>query len=867
MTARFELKLEEPDQPKLTNAQIGSTKGLREYHGPFEDPLPTLGRMLARLAETDQRAGAFASLLNAPPKVSETAQGIHCDLRIGETEQQHQREHRTQSSRMPFALASGKQVQPSKEALEKAQKLLSDGFDGKAEEVFTRKQQQAAKPATNQHMESLASEEGGQGSKAAKKGAESLLFADDEKVRGQRRLRSPSEGISLGFASGKEAEPSATAKAKAQALFASNGESNGPAGTSDAALAAPANESRRGMKRRATVAKYSEQGIRHNTTAFRQPLKQQRTHDRENTKQHSSDAESAEWEQMHHLHEGIIRSYLSEYFESLPFVEHGEANQGAKQIDVDTAVTWSDGGGRGLKVARQRLLSAGAKKDWLDSGWLAHHFRLVVWKLAAYERAFPNSCGGASLTMRRVVEQLQYRYEREMNRGHAPPLKRILEQDIPSWAPLNLCVTTIRESGTVIEVTDGWYCIHAGLDDGLQAAVKRSALFPGQKIAVAGMQASIGDPLPALKAMQQARGKVYANGVRRLRWDARLGYGGKSPFAVALSTIRPDGGPVPALLVRLIRKYRPVYLEEREGQKRTRRSEPSEEEYENELERKRLEAIEDGAGPQELEDRGLGRRTVNKLVRFRVRGYSRFRPPADALMTLWNPGEEVEELSEGNCYKVTWLAPVNNRFQPHAWISLKPTAKTRWREIGEEQLREATDGTCAWTPRRRLKVQELKELKRGQDVDLEGIVLHVSEAAAGGSDGRERQGVFLADGTEEALVFVERWGQAGTLLKLPKWWEGKPVCLQDAAYDGWDGQNRVHRLLAEETSRVEQIAESKSERASQWATSQPNELERLVKKAKTLTGEDGQDLCDLDPDLVEGLLAGAERCKPNYRGD
>lgn len=49
-------------------------------------------------------------------------------------------------------------------------------------------------------------------------------------------------------------------------------------------------------------------------------------------------------------------------------------------------------------------------------GWVENHYRWIVWKLAALERFFPEKLGGKYLTPNRVLEQLKYRYEREINR-------------------------------------------------------------------------------------------------------------------------------------------------------------------------------------------------------------------------------------------------------------------------------------------------------------------------------------------------------------------------------------------------------------------------------------------------------------------
>jgi hypothetical protein len=55
---------------------------------------------------------------------------------------------------------------------------------------------------------------------------------------------------------------------------------------------------------------------------------------------------------------------------------------------------------------------------------LFRRFRFIVWKLACYERAFPDAFAGGAGAQRalcadRVMDQLRLRYEREHNRCDA----------------------------------------------------------------------------------------------------------------------------------------------------------------------------------------------------------------------------------------------------------------------------------------------------------------------------------------------------------------------------------------------------------------------------------------------------------------
>ena len=94
-------------------------------------------------------------------------------------------------------------------------------------------------------------------------------------------------------------------------------------------------------------------------------------------------------------------------------------------------------------------------------------------------------------------------YERELNGGSRPPLRRIANQDAPAAFPMVLCISNIFwtsggvtedglqiESHPELELTDGWYRLRAQLDLPLARAVKRGIIRIGRKIGFAGARVS-----------------------------------------------------------------------------------------------------------------------------------------------------------------------------------------------------------------------------------------------------------------------------------------------------------------------------------------------------------------------------------------
>jgi hypothetical protein len=70
----------------------------------------------------------------------------------------------------------------------------------------------------------------------------------------------------------------------------------------------------------------------------------------------------------------------------------------------------------GVREVKQLLINDGADPKLIPADWVENHFRWIVWKLACTERAFPQEFATKWLTPERVLAQLKYRYEREINR-------------------------------------------------------------------------------------------------------------------------------------------------------------------------------------------------------------------------------------------------------------------------------------------------------------------------------------------------------------------------------------------------------------------------------------------------------------------
>jgi len=142
--------------------------------------------------------------------------------------------------------------------------------------------------------------------------------------------------------------------------------------------------------------------------------------------------------------------------------------------------------------------------------WVDNHWSQILWKIAGQIRALPTLLE-EKWTWTHVVEQLKYRYEREIGSAQRPILRRIQEHDSSAAVSMVLFVSAIKradqqEPATAkvtatppaianakpyLELSDGWYRINAEIDDCLVRAVERGRIKVGAKLALSGSKVSL----------------------------------------------------------------------------------------------------------------------------------------------------------------------------------------------------------------------------------------------------------------------------------------------------------------------------------------------------------------------------------------
>ncbi|RIA85350.1 hypothetical protein C1645_782072 [Glomus cerebriforme] len=255
------------------------------------------------------------------------------------------------------------------------------------------------------------------------------------------------------------------------------------------------------------------------------------------------------------------------------------------QNAISYRFTWSEGQSRenvdylsvwGPSEALSNLIESGANSNLIDDHWVCNHYRWIVWKIASMIRSFPHEFRGW-WNPKKVLDQLRYRYEREINNTHRSALKLIIEGDGTASIPMILCVSdiikeevnpiTLGEIGTKdkimysLELTDMWYKIRADVDQPLQRAISKSKIRIGYKLEICGAKivgSSVG--VPALDVSNSTRLKLSANSTKLAHWDAKLGFRRFRPYAT-LRSLCPDGGYIFAIDIIILRKYPMIFRE------------------------------------------------------------------------------------------------------------------------------------------------------------------------------------------------------------------------------------------------------------------------------------------------------------------
>ncbi|XP_043333395.1 breast cancer type 2 susceptibility protein isoform X2 [Cervus canadensis] len=256
--------------------------------------------------------------------------------------------------------------------------------------------------------------------------------------------------------------------------------------------------------------------------------------------------------------------------------------KGIQLADGGWLIPSNDGKAGKEEFYRALCDTPGVDPKLISRVWVYNHYRWIIWKLAAMEFAFPKEFANRCLNPERVLLQLKYRYDVEIDRSKRSAIKKIMERDDTAAKTLVLCVseiislsTDISESSssktssvdttkvTIVQLTDGWYAIKAQVDPPLSALLKNGRLTVGQKIVIHGAEL-VGSPdaCTPLEAPESLMLKISANSTRPACWYAKLGFSpDPRPLPLPLSSLFSDGGNVGCVDIIIQRAYPIQWME------------------------------------------------------------------------------------------------------------------------------------------------------------------------------------------------------------------------------------------------------------------------------------------------------------------
>ncbi|CAK9796960.1 Breast cancer type 2 susceptibility protein homolog [Anthophora quadrimaculata] len=233
-----------------------------------------------------------------------------------------------------------------------------------------------------------------------------------------------------------------------------------------------------------------------------------------------------------------------------------------------------------IEIKRSFLASPGVVPSLLPDKWVENHYKWIVWKLASMNRIKLGSLIlPRVLTPARVMMELKYRYDREIDRSQRSALKKILEKDDVPSKRMVLCVASVTEyddsafvnkspnqlktASKRLILTDGWYSVQASIDQAMMKNIMSGKIKEGTKLLTCGSELLNSDQgYPPLEVPENVSLKIHTNSTRRARWDLKLGYIVPSgPICIKLRTICSNGGLIGKIKVTIARVYPMLYHE------------------------------------------------------------------------------------------------------------------------------------------------------------------------------------------------------------------------------------------------------------------------------------------------------------------
>ncbi|CAH2236933.1 jg23382 [Pararge aegeria aegeria] len=456
----------------------------------------------------------------------------------------------------------------------------------------------------------------------------------------------------------------------------------------------------------------------------------------------------------------------------------------------------------------KKLFTDSVNKRIIPEGWIENHLKLIIWKLISYEIRFPKAMKNVC-SVKNVLEQLKYRYQRELYNVERPALRKILEKDEVSTKRMILVVAGLFVDGVnVLSVTnemqniellltDGWYTVKASTDRMIDGLVRDGKIRVGTKLAVHGAELlNCEQGIAPWEDTSSVRLKIAGNSTRRAKWDARLGFHGNGAILTRLSAVKPEGGKISHLRTLVTRVYPPLYIEKFPDGSTLTRSERLEHIYQMKYETERqiqmeklyeeLERFSDQANLTSSQAHLLQQHTLrqkDKLVQalqdkfqelVKKRGFDTPRNVvplmkvriADvdtggvtkAMTTIWKPNETIQEmLTEGAWIDLYNVVPTSVRYSEIQISAGRQSVFRRAKSKENEKLK-----TLALTLKRQCyTAKDLQNPSLNTDyneVDTVGLIFLIEpQTEEFEKNNQPFQNLYLTD-EDKNIICVNFWG-------------------------------------------------------------------------------------------------------------
>ncbi|KAG1459535.1 hypothetical protein G6F56_006142 [Rhizopus delemar] len=488
-----------------------------------------------------------------------------------------------------------------------------------------------------------------------------------------------------------------------------------------------------------------------------------------------------------------------------------------------------DNGTWGPKQAQRELIKVGALPSLLSFSWVENHYGWIVWKMACQIRSYPDIFI-SDWNPERVMHQLRYRYEREINQGHRPVLKKILEQDDIAAKHMILVISNITEikdnttSKYRLQLTDGWYQISAYTDLRMEHAVTKKKLKVGHKLSICGAQlVSNRTDQSADEAGEDRIISISSNGCLPVAWDAQLGYHPKKYIIRSLPRIFDDGGMVTALDIVVCRKFPMLYKETLPNRQTVNRTAKEEEEM-----RCGIVKAPNFFGAQNNRQINLEDRQVRGHFKIRICDYSTRLNQPWATLLLSNANElNHMDIAEGSRYKVFFVMPYNPTNKRYPGLHFKTTRMTRWEPTVSEKR-------PSYSPRCITSCLNVRQQDYFLDFDMVVLILQTSPAKLDLVHGRKlwRQRVLVTD-QSQSICQIE----ARLPVQLPP--QGCVIGLVNLRFELYDSKYDITCMKT--TDETELVLKSSIDYINQgfkslraWTQTNPDTITSIKDKIHTI---------------------------------